>query len=212
MMGGIIGGANTRVEWKDHRSSGVNQTTFTANSVPFGDASPRRWIIVSFRCSNLTLNLAAPNACTIGGVAATLILQDPAGTSLSHRQIWIAKVPTGTSGTITVTRAANMTGQVLNVWAAYDLQSAVAVDTEVSTFADPGSGNLTCQSGGIAIGYADEPTTPPGFTWTGLTEDVDAALGAIGYAAASLSKTAGGSLAITADTDANCSFIAASFR
>lgn len=211
MMGGIVGGANTRVIWQDHRATSTNQATFTATSVPFGDESPRRWIIVAFRCGNLTGNLTAPTSCTIGGVAATKIFEDPVGIALTHRQVWIAHVPTGASGTITVNRAANMTGQVLNVWAAYDLQSAVEVDAKVSSAANPASVSLTVSAGGIAIAFTDGTSAGP-FTWTEPTEDVDSALGTLSYSAASKSKLAAGSLAVSVSGAANHTVVAASFR
>lgn len=211
MMGGIIGGRNTRVVWTAHAATQTNQSTFTFAGAAFGEASPRRWIIAAFRCTNLTTNFSAPHACSIGGVSATLAFQDPSGTALGHRQFWIAKVPTGTSGTITVSRAANMTGQVMNVWAAYDLKSATAVGAVASTFANPSSVSLTCQAGGIAVAQADG-TSPTGWSWTGLTENVEGSAGTLGYSAASLSKTAAGALSITANGGVSNTMIAASWR
>lgn len=212
-MGGTaaVGGLNTKVTFTDSDSTNTNQSTYTRTGVPFLTASARRLVIVGFRCSNLTANLSAPSACTIGGVSATLILQDPAGTALSHRQIWAAAVPSGTSGTVTITRAANMTGQVFFAWVGENLKTFTNVGTLVTANADPSSGSLTTLPGGIAVAFG-LATSASGFTWTNLTEDVDSTLGTISYTGASQSKIATSSVTITLDTNVACQLFAASWR
>lgn len=206
----VIGGLRASALWTYNTATQTNQSTFTATGVPFSTASARRHIIITFRCGNLTGNFNAPTSCTIGGVSATKAFQFPTGTSLTHYQIWIAAVPTGTSGTISIVRAADMNGQILNVWAGYNLRSATPVEA-AENFTDPTSVTLDVSGGGFAIGYVDNNNTGP-YAWSGLTEDVDTSLDTIDYSAATVNQTQSGTLAVGANGAANHRLIAASFR
>jgi hypothetical protein len=207
----VMGGLDTKVTFTASGATNTNQTTFSQGSVSFLTASPRRLGIVGFRCTNLTANLSAPSSCSIGGVGASLILQDPAGASSSHVQFWAAAIPSGTSGTVSVTRAANMTGQVFLFWVGENLKSFTNVGIRIGTFANPSTGSLTTQPPGIAVGMGFA-TSGGSFSWTGLTEDLDTALGTISYTAASQSKVSSNPLALSLSSGASCTVYGASWR
>lgn len=208
---GAIGGLNPTATWRHGSNSSTNQTTFSVGSVPFGVASDRRWIAVAFRCTNLTANLSAPSSCTIGGVSATLLLQRPAGTGAAHRQIWIAKVPTGTDGTISISRAANMTSQVIEVWSLHDIRSGTPDTADAATFGNPTTLDLTIVGRGLVIVFAEGVSSGP-YAFTGANEDEDTSLGTLHYAAASRSKVPAGVLSLSVTGGGNHNMIAASFH
>jgi len=177
--------------------------------------SPRRHVIVGFQAGQLGANLDQPDSCTIGGVAATLVATSGT-TGLAWKQIWIAAVPTGTTGTVAVVRSGgNMTHGIIHVWAAYDLVSASPVDAINGASGDPSTGDLVTPGGGIAVGHS---TTGVAGTWTvgGLVKDAEGTGSGTGasvrWTAASKAKTANETLAVSFDQAAVNSFIAASFK
>lgn len=214
---GAIGGRNTRVIWRQHAIDGSNQSTYTFTGVNFGAVSTRRHIIVAFGFGAGSLGASlAPPTMTIGGVSATAVIDLGATSGTSGRPLWIAAVPTGTTGTIVVTRASGMTYGIIEVWTAYDLISATPVHTVAGTLANPSTGNLTTSSGGIAVGMASAAAAGGGFTWTNLTENDDATgsgtASAVQYTAADASKTASGTLALSLAQGGAIRMFAASFR
>lgn len=114
-------------------------------TLPFGVAQSTRHILVECMSS------APVSSVSIGGVAATLLVQDPgvpsvigAGTS----SIWLAAVPTGISGNVTV-NSSGSTGIIANVYALYNFASWSPRDTK--SFAHNGtSGGGTTQTIGTA--------------------------------------------------------------
>ena len=215
----VIGGANTRVEYQGAGNDGANRSSYTFNGVSLGDAVSRKHIIVAFWCGSLlgTPGADGPDACTINGVAATLV----EGVGSTTTRIWIAACNTDTSGTVVVSRSAGSGMSIghIDVWAAYDLKSATPIDTALGGFTGPATGSLDTQGGGIAVAAASATNASAlTFAWTGLL--VDEAGGTVGgtaggtsrYSAASKSKTLTETLAIESDTTVNCRFIAASFR
>lgn len=170
---GAVGGRNRRVEYQDHLSSDTDTSSYTYNGVAFGTASARRTIIVAFQDSQGTAG--APDSMTIGGITASLELTG--GSGARPMQFWVARVPTGTTGTIVVSRSAGtMVGSSINVYAAYDLTS----DTPFATAAADGTTtldlSLNAPGGGIVIGFGRAVNAASRtFTWSGLTEDQDGA-------------------------------------
>ena len=212
-----IGGLNTKVTFITSDATNTNQTTYTSPSFSTLTANARRLIIIGFRCTNLTATLTAPSSCTVtpnvgSAVAATKILQNPVGPdALAFEQIWAAQVPTGTSATVAITRAANMTGQVAIIWVGENLKSSTVVGSVISSLADPASASLTVQAPGFAVGMG-VATSAGSFAWTNLTEDVDSDISNVSYTGAHQSKVTGSSLLIGLDTDVNCRILAASWR
>jgi hypothetical protein len=142
---------------------------YTFSSVDISDAGNRIVVvgIMSLRSAAGTANLTS---VTIAGVSASVEVVSASG----GRQICAiatASVPTGTTGDIVVTFDQTMARCVIAVWAAYDLNSATAVDTASST-ADPASLDVDTQTAGLifAVAYNNGGGTA---TWTGITEQFD---------------------------------------
>jgi hypothetical protein len=216
MGNAVMGGLDTTVTYITSHGTNTNQSTYTSPSFSTLTASARRLVIIGFRETNLTANNSPPSSCTVtpnvgSAVAASLIEQDPPGAiSTGFRQIWAAAVPTGTTATASIVRAANMTGQVFLVWIGEDLRSFTAIDSITGTTADPSTGTLTTAGPGFAIGMGFA-TSASGFAWTNLTEDVDSTLTTISFTGASRNKVGATSVAIELDTNVNCQLLAASW-
>lgn len=143
----------------------ANSTSSTI-SVSFGAAHPDRRIIVSICTWRTNAQNSSITAVTIGGVTATPIIQEDNGSSQSSH-IYIAAVPTGTSGNIVITTAAYNRFHV-QVYRAVGLTS----DSAHSTDSVGSTMNLTVPVNGIAIVAAldVQATTPPAiFSITNVT-------------------------------------------
>lgn len=150
-----------------------NLTTYSIGSVNFGAEEATRCIIIvshTFAASNNTTLSSA----TIGGVAAIVAVSNGASGGNYGTAISIARVPTGTSGTVALTFAAGMSGVQFAVYRALNIISTTAIDTD-----NGGTGNgldnmaVDVQVGGLVIAGSTRNTG--GNTWTGVTEDYDAA-------------------------------------
>jgi len=110
-------------------SDAVNKTNWSFTSFPLGAAHSRRAIVVAAN-SNQTVS-----AVTIAGVTSTQLINITTSGSAS---LWIALVPTGTSGTIDVTTSVSA-GQVgIAGWRVINLRSLAAQDTD-----DDAAGNTS---------------------------------------------------------------------
>ena len=142
-------------------------STWTYTSVPFGTVTSDRRIIVI-----TASDIAVVSSVVVAGISAT---------NLSH-QVWIADVPSGTSGTITVTTSIGIVTMGVAVYAAYGLQAdAYYANTYVtSPVSISMSGSIVIPGGGFGIGYAvggGTAASPTSLTWSGLTKDMgDSAL------------------------------------
>lgn len=218
MLSAYVGSGNTRVEFCGSQIIGSNATEYNATGITFTDEWPRRWIIVAFCTTQIGVDLTQPTVNTIGGVAATLVFSDPLGVGSTWRQLWIAKVPTNADNTINATRAGTMSDGRFMAWAAYDLRSATATDTLISSSADPSSGTIDVSSGGLVVAFTDSTTALGTLSWTGVTKDdqINGTGTAAGrsISAASASKLPAPDLSITLDGSSagNTQIWAASFR
>lgn len=158
----------------DHKVDPTDQQVFTFSACALGTASAGRRIVVgvSGRASSDT---ATVSSMTIGGVSATKVIE--ALDSIVHNSagLWIADVPTGTTGDVVVTFSVVVQRCGICVWSMTGAASAVASDTD-SNHATPTNvtvitKTLTIPTRGGAIGYSFG-TFAGGTTaaWTNLTE------------------------------------------
>lgn len=114
-------------------------TTFA--SMDFGDEHADRYIIASICAIQTAAGAGTINTVTIGGVAATRVVQHrPQAYRTS--EIWIAPVPTGTTGDI-VLGVTSYNGFTLQPYRAVGLISSTAFDTDTAstlTFDIPANG------------------------------------------------------------------------
>jgi hypothetical protein len=169
----------------------TNTYTFTDVAIGTADASRIVAAMFSHRASGTI------GSVTIGGVGATLIKAQTAGTSAAY--IYAAAVPTGTTATVIITMSAGSSSRCgLGLVSIYDASGVAASDSDSST-AEPASVTLTVPTNGVVIGYvwANSATT---YTWTGLTERFDTAVeSTLIHSGASIEYAVGGDLAISAD-------------
>lgn len=174
---GVIGGKLPSVVYTNSYAYNSNiATTHNYTSVPFSAAASSRLLVARFYV--LVSSGNAPNACTMGGVTATLVRQSSA-TGSAFSQLWSAPVPTGTSGTISLTRNANMLNSAVTLWAVYDLKSMTAHDTAYGSFGHPITASVNVPSNGVVIGALTVGSLST-LTWSGLGEDFDQQYGPSG--------------------------------
>ena len=145
----------------------TSSNTFSTQAI--STASSTRYVVVGsiIRGAGITTT-----AMTIGGVAASSVVASAfADGNLSF---WVANVPTGTTADIAVTYSGSTVVSGIGTWATYDLGSTAVFNSGSST-ANPASINLNVPACGVGIGIGLELDNGPNATWTGLTEDFDAA-------------------------------------
>jgi len=190
-------------------------SSYTFSSLSLGQADSSRRIIVALAGQNAARTVTS---LTVAGVAATRIIGDnPIAPNGPTVQLWIANVPTGTTGNVVVTLNGNFNSCAVGLYAAYDLttntphasnQSALASSTSIAF-------GLAHKAGFIIAAAASSENAITSFTWTGVNENFDVLIGSSSRAASSASLTTSddGTLTITATPNASGSLrlVAASF-
>lgn len=149
---------------------------FTFSTVGFGAADSTRKIIIcvpyNYGSSTVTMT-----SCTIGGVAGTLIEDTGSSSGFSVGvAMWIAEVPTGTTGDVVTVFTANVDRHTCQVWrmingvtTPYDSdKDSNNADTTVTTLNYPDTGSV------IASGVGESGTGSS--SWSGtdtVTERFD---------------------------------------
>ena len=198
---------------------------FSKTNQGFGAEDPSRQIIVLVfgYNANLVSDTNFTTSVTVGGVGAIRKVA-PSSKGIGHFTAWITPRadsggPTGTSGTIQVSRS---TGNGYNTvgfaaFAAYNLRDSDPIESYSTTGQSPSaSGTLALRAGGILTAFAQADVSTE-ITWAGADEVYDAAGGVNGsqrFAAALLSKTSATvAHAISADSaDSSDAMIAVSWR
>lgn len=161
-------------EFLQAASSSTDTDTYTFSSQNLGTAAADRYIFVGVtsRSSGTTNTI---NSVTVGGVTATQVeLQRTVTTVVNMAGLYIAAVPTGTTGDVVVTFNATTLRCGIGMWGATGLASATATDSDVSSANAP-TYAIDVVAGGFAIGvaYGADNNAPGATTWTGITEDYD---------------------------------------
>lgn len=160
------------VTFLDNQSDTTNQSSYSYASMNFGAAAANRYIVAVFGAAEDSGGTGlATSSVTIGGVSATLLREDghDAGgdTAVS---IYIALVPTGTSGTVAITYAAGRRNAGVALYRLTGLNSTIAVDTASNT-ADPMTDTIDVNDGGVVIaGAMTRSNVGATNTWTGVTQ------------------------------------------
>lgn len=161
MGAGGVGGvpANT------HLYSNFSVTTgATFSSVPLGEEHASRYIVVGVNSGNA--NAAEITGVTVAGVTATKLTETPPAAYL-HNTLWIAAVPTGTSGSVVITNS-SATWNNTSVMALYlSSGTPVATANDINGTTVDVSANVTGPKG-VAVGYSGcynaYTMTPTGFS------------------------------------------------
>jgi hypothetical protein len=152
-----------------------NSTTslgYSFSSLNLGTASADRHIVVGI--AGQAGSAGAVSAVTIAGITAAQVFS--VSSSTVTVAFWIAAVPTGTSGTVAVTWAAQRARCAVVVWAITGLLSTTAVDTgsEVNSGTAALNDNVDIDAGGVCLAMAyDAGTGSRTWTWSGISEVLD---------------------------------------
>ncbi len=150
-----------------------NSASGTFSSVNFGAANSGRYLVCALSNSE-TIGQSGNLNVTIGGVSATNIVTQ-AQNAISVETVaslWIAFVPTGTSGSVVVGGASGIGNLSLSLYSLVSLSS-----TTPDATAQQGSGsnnlsqNINVISGGAVIAAAIANTSSGQCVWTGLNVD-----------------------------------------
>lgn len=154
--------------------SGSDLSTYTFSSQNLGTASADRYIIASV--TGRAVGTPTLSGVTIGGVTATSVVNqvNTAGGNTSLAALFIAAVPTGTTGDVVASMSGSFLRCGIGLWAATNLDSATATDSSGSTANDP-TYAIDVSADGFAIGCAYNADTATA-SWTNLTEDFDEAV------------------------------------
>lgn len=198
-------------------TSGLITYTFSGRSLSTADST--RLIIVTVSVQNGANTARSINSVTVAGVSATQVVTAIQGSS--RTAIWKASVPTGTTGDVVVTLSGGALGCAVGVYAAYNLTSSDAVDTQTDVSASGAviTPAVAYNRGFIVAVYATTDNNTTIATFFNVTKDYDLnMLAPSGRNAAGASQVfyeTNGSVVITAAPNAtgfNASLCAASFN
>lgn len=161
-----------------------NPNTVTYTGISLGAAQSDRAIIVTVDYVAISLS-----SVTIAGIAATLVAS--ATSSSTSASIWIALVPTGTSGNI-VLSGSQIALSGIGVYSATGLLSLTPFDTSTDTVR-PITMSLNVPALGLVVGTACNNGGSANWVWSDLSSDfANQFPGGVnaGYSAASLTATA----------------------
>lgn len=155
----------------DFRDASLSSYNFAA--YPLGTEDASRLIIV---CAATRGNNDI-DSVSVAGTAATKITSTTYSTE-NEATIWLAAVPTGTTGDITVGATAGVSRMLMSAYAVYGASATPVGNTGTSNL----GGSLSTVAGGVAIGCAVGYFSggEAEFTWSGgIVEDVDTIADAI---------------------------------
>lgn len=114
------------------------QTTYSFTSQNLGTADLDRYIIVSVLARSSGTGARSISSCSIGGVSAEVaVLRQTIATNSNTAALIIAKVPTGTSGTISITFSGAMVRCGIAAYRAVGLITSTPFDTASSGASNP---------------------------------------------------------------------------
>lgn len=180
--------------------SGTDAASYTFAAQSLGSAAADRRIYIGV-CAR---GAATPSilSVTVAGVVASPIGTITHGSTLSRTSLYVADVPTGTTGDVVVTFTATVLRCGIGLWRVTGANS-FAVSTQVATStADPATANLTIPANGGAIGYGfTSHSTPLTHAWTGMTEEFDSVV-ETNFTHTGASTTTTGAVSVSCDVSA----------
>lgn len=142
----------------------VTQATYTYANAPLGTASGSRRIIIGFSCRGGS-NSPTPPALTVGGVAAARITQAGTATGASNGVwLYVADVPTGTTGDIVATLPGTAFRAGISVWSTDVPVAFVSQDFVPAAPATSWSMTSAATSAQAVVGLAITAGTAPTLT------------------------------------------------
>jgi len=159
----------------DNALSGSNSTTYTFSARALGAAATSRRVAVGLFVSSAGLNISS---VTIGGVAASqvVIATKNTGAEILITAIYMATVPTGTTGDIVVVAGTSSYMCGIDVYRLENISTTAyhtATDTTITSDAESASLNLIADGAAIGVFSHNSAGLPRSTTWTNLTEQTD---------------------------------------
>lgn len=163
----------TGLTYLQQASDASNLTTYTFASQSLGATAADRRIVVCVGAWRASGALSV-SSVTVGGVSAALVSTD-GGSDRWRTEIWIAEVPTGTTGDVVVTLAAAGIRCSVDLFRLVDADFTAAADADGNVAQNP-SVTLDVPAGGCAVGVVNSgwSTNAGTVSWAGLTEQSDA--------------------------------------
>lgn len=154
----------------DIGANASNLTTYTFSSRSLGGAAADRYIAVAI--TTRSANARTIDSVTVGGVSAAEVVQvrNGSGGNSSIAAIFIAAVPTGTTGDVVVTH--NLGVDYCGITVYRIIGSTGASPSSNSSISNNPSASINVPAGGVAcaVAYTQANTSA---TWTNLTKDAD---------------------------------------
>lgn len=149
------------------------QTTYTFTSQAFGAVDPNRQIILAIFGRNPSVGSSVISA-TIGGVSAALAFAGATGDNgAGISEIWVASVPTGTSGTVTVTFSGSCLRAGISIYRLVGATAHATAGAGVTNANVPAQGvTITIPTGGATVAVSGSGVTATDGTTTNQTQDV----------------------------------------
>ena len=201
--------------------TGISSSKLTGNLPAISGAS-----LTNLTAANRKIIVAVATAqpitgCTVAGVTAIQIVASTGGDDMDTT-IYVASVPTGTSGTIIITMSGSAgelhTRGGIGVYAAYGISSTASDTFTTTSTTDPMSQTIDIPAGGVAVAITHMNKGPgiPALTWTGFTEDYELTTANSSQTAGGGSKTSSSAVTVTVGVDSdiginNNGFVGASF-
>ncbi len=182
--GSTVSSVPGNISLTDSPISTAGATTYTFSSVALGAAATDRLIAV-IAYGGLTFPLTA-SSLVIGGVSASAVVQGGQGAACTL-EIWIATVPTGTTGDIVVTWGGAELACGLGVYRITGC-SSTATDTASQGLAHGNAtdlvGSVNVLANGVCLAGTGDGNSAgtKTYTWSGLTEDFDEVVNATQHA------------------------------
>ena len=153
----------------------TNEYTFTDHATGTADGTRRTIVGIVGEDGS---NDFSVTGVTVGGVAATEVVDTAAAGAAIQSAIYIIDNPTGTTATIVVTFSEAITGAAVSVWAANNLASSTAVATNSGTNSSGAAITLSLntQVEDIIVGVGGANVSSEAAVWAGLTEDAETAI------------------------------------
>lgn len=204
--GSFRGGPPLTCSYLSRVTSSTNGTSYSFSSYGLGTASGDRHIVVIvYNTSATSSGSLNPTGVTVGGVSATMIgpgTLTGGGTGLAVATIWLALVPTGTTGTIAVDFDSTMSHCAVDGYSVKGAANVGVVDSDAGGGFGVSSANLGSvdyASGGVIIAGACSASNVS-FTWSGVTERADATSESRGCSSAMDTKSTDGTAVVSITT------------
>ena len=147
------------------------RSAYTFSGIALGAADAGRVIVVG--TSSGGGSASTVSGLTVGGVSAVEAVElQHQGDANYRSSLWVAEVPTGTTGDVVVTMSGSTGDCGIIVWPTTGADSSPHATASDATDAGGLTVDLNVEADGAIFAYS-ACDAGPGWSWTGVTEDID---------------------------------------